>query len=147
MTTTTLESEVSVFRPGDKVRPGTLDGRVQRNRLREGTVVGPSRLRGKIRVLWNGLKRPQVVDAAHLQLVDHNEAETVASTEVLIAAIDEELERSREARFAPHLKVPRERPVQLLPMRRQRGPHVARIIGLGTAGIAIGSAYMLMAWF
>ena len=133
----------TIFQRGDTVRLNELSNANARFRDRKGVVVGPSRMQGKVRVLWTGLKRPQIVHAALLQLAD-SEGPT---REAVLATISEELENIRDARFERHLKMPRERPLQTQQPWNGRAPRSRRVvIGLTTASIAIGAAYVFIVW-
>jgi hypothetical protein len=136
----------TVFQRGDTVRLNELRNANARSRDRKGVVVGPSRMKGRVRVLWNGLKRPQIVHAALLQLAD-SEAPTIGSREVVLATISEELEKIRDARFERHLRMPRERPISTHQPWSAQAPRNRRmVIGLTTASIAMGAAYMFIVW-
>jgi hypothetical protein len=137
-----------VFKIGDTVRLNELSNAKAKFHDRRGVIMGASRMKGKLRVLWNGLKRPQIVHATLLQLAD-GEGPAIVDREEVIATISEELEKIREARFEVHLKMPR--PPQIQQPWSPRAPRkrwvlnyaLGGIIGLTAAGIAIGAAYVL----
>jgi hypothetical protein len=136
------------FAPGQVVRLNELSNAKARYRDRTGVVMGPSRKKGNVRVLWTDLKRPQIVDASWLQLAD-NAAAPVVAPEIVIATISDELEKLRDARFERHLNMPRERPVQITEPwldGASRTRRVAGIIGLTAAGMALGAAFVLFGW-
>ena len=141
-------TEGPVFKIGDTVRLNELSNAKAKFHDRRGVVIGPSRMKGKVRVLWNGLKRPQIVHAALLKLAD-GEGPAIVDREEVIATISEELEKVREARFERHLKMPRPPQIQLpCSPRAPRNRWVLNcalggIIGLAAASIAIGAAYVL----
>ena len=132
-----------MLQPGDTVRLNEQSYASAKQRNRKGVVVGRSRVKGKLRVRWNGLKRPQIVQEA-LLLLDREERPV--SREIVIGTIDQELERLRDARFERHLKWPREVPLKayqgtVISKERPRlDSDVARIVGLLALTIAISGA-------
>jgi hypothetical protein len=139
-----------IFQLGDTVRLGDVSNVSAKVRDRTGVIVGRSRTEGKLRVLWNRLKRPQIVDSTRLELAN-SERPAIPSREALLITISEELERIRDARFERHLKWPREISLQTYQPLSPRAPRAieylpAGIIGLTATSIAIGAAYVLIGW-
>ena len=137
-----------IFQPGDTVRLNEPGNTKAKFRERRGVVVGPSRIKGKFRVLWSGLKRPQIVHATLLQLAD-SEGPAIATHEAVLATLDEALEKIRDSRFERHLKMPRERPLDTIQPWSARGPRnrqrvLAGLVSLAAASIAIGAAFVLI---
>jgi hypothetical protein len=137
-----------IFQPGDAVRLNEPGNAKAKFRDRRGVVVGPSRIKGKFRVLWSGLKRPQIVHATLLQPAD-SEGPAIATQESMLAALDEALEKTRDSRFERHLNMPRERPLETDQPWSARAPRnrrfvLAGIIGMAAASIAIGAAFVLI---
>jgi hypothetical protein len=114
-------SRASLLHPGDIVQLNVLSNKGPKFRNRRGVIVGRSRIKGKFRVLWNGLKRPQIWQESLLQLAEGEQVETLDHRQAAIATIEDELDRIRELRFAPHLNMPRPPTYQI------RGPERARI--------------------
>ena len=145
MTLTTKPN--GIFHLGDTVRLNDVKKTQAKVRGRTGKVVGYSRKNGKLRVLWNGLKRPQIVEGTLLQLVD-DEVPALAPREAVLCAISEELEKLRDARFERHLKWPRPPHIyQSANAPRERSLvdyRAAFIIGLLALGIALGALVMLI---
>jgi hypothetical protein len=138
-------SDVFIFLPGDIVQLNELSNKRAKFRSRRGVVVGRSRVRGKFRILWHGLKRPQIVQGSLLQLAEGEQVETFNLREVAIASIEDELERIRQLRFAPHLNMPRP---PLYPVLEPAGARIrwnwrvldfvlGAIIGLTAASVTI----------
>src|SRR5918999_520649 len=109
--TATAKQERLVFQQGATVRLNARSSAKAKFRDRRGVVLGPSKIKGKVRVLWNGLRRPQLVHATLLQLVEY-EGPPIGTHEAVLMTISDELEKIRDARFERHLKMPRERPLQ-----------------------------------
>jgi hypothetical protein len=131
----------SLFRKGDIVQLNELSKKSAKLGSRRGVIIGPSRLKGKFRVLWSSLKRPQIVEARLLKLVQR---EPVARLEVEIATIEDELEMIRQVRFARHLNMPRPPPHQVYEVEpgvwsklRVLDYIFAGVVGLAAATITI----------
>lgn len=144
------KTDAPIFQQGDTVRLNEPGNAKAKFRHRRGVVMGPSRIKGKFRVLWSGLKRPQIVPATQLQLAD-SEGPAISAHEAVLATIDEALEKTRDSRFERHLKMPRERPLQTdqpwsarAPRNRRLPDYVLAGIGLAAASIAIGAVYVLI---
>ena len=137
----------NVFQPGDTVRLN-IRKPPSKVRDRQGTVVGHARKAGHLRVLWNGLKRPQIVQEALLELAE-GERPALAPRELVLEGISEELERLRDARLERHLRWPREIPLNAYrpdaPRERFRPKnHAAQMIGLIGVSMALGAAYLMI---
>jgi hypothetical protein len=129
---------------GNSVRLNEHSKASRKLRNRIGTVIGYSRVKGKLRVRWDGLKRPQVVQGAFLQLVDA-ERSPPEPAEVVTDAISAELEKIRDARFERHLKWPRQVPLHAYTSLTASKSSLAGyerlgLIGLFTVSTAIGAA-------
>ena len=59
-----------VFLAGETVQLNAKNSKNAKLHDRTGVIVGPSRLPGKFRVLWDGLKHPQLVQATLLRPAD-----------------------------------------------------------------------------
>lgn len=146
------DADGPVFQPGDTVRLNELSATRGKFRDRSGVIVGASRIKGKFRVLWSGLKRPQIVPASLLQLeLADSDRQAIARHEAVLDAVDEALEKTRESRIERHLNMPRERPVETDPHWRTGAPRrrpyvVVGLIGLAAATVVLGAASALIGW-